>query len=243
LFRGQLQAAGEELVVLGEGVEARAWRDGVMTASRWWPAMPDLHEWNDFRRGAGLAPATALPQAQAPSLAEQGWRPVSAQGLGETFGQYRDYLALAATGLATAVLTALLVGNLALRFSVWQVDRDIAAQEQSLEKIITARDRALSGLAAIERELALRPPAGQVELMALVSGLMRGSWQLQEWKLLDADNLQVTAQMTNPDPRAIVTAWEASGRFTEVTAELGRQANGVVVKARVLPVKREAGKR
>ena len=150
---------------------------------------------------------------------------------------------LAATGLATAVLTALLVGNLALRFSVWQVDRDIAAQEQSLEKIITARDRALSGLAAIERELALRPPAGQVELMALVSGLMRGSWQLQEWKLLDADNLQVTAQMTNPDPRAIVTAWEASGRFTEVTAELGRQANGVVVKARVLPAKREAGKR
>ena len=79
--------------------------------------------------------------------------------------------------------------------------------------------------------------------MALVSGLMRGSWQLQEWKLLAADNLQVTAQMTNPDPRAIVTAWEASGRFTEVTAELGRQANGVVVKARVLPAKREAGKR
>ena len=124
--------------------------------------------------------------------------------------------------------------ELALRFSVWQVDRDIAAQEKSLEKIITARDRAVSGLAAIERELALRPPAGQVELMALVSGLMRGSWQLQEWKLLDADNLQVTAQMTNPDPRAIVAAWEASKRFTDVTAELGKQPNSVVVKAHVV---------
>ena len=38
LFRGQVQPGGEELVVLDEGVEARAWRDGVMVASRWWPA-------------------------------------------------------------------------------------------------------------------------------------------------------------------------------------------------------------
>lgn len=48
--------------------------------------------------------------------------------------------------------------------------------------------------------------------------------------------------MINPDPRAIVKAWEASGRFTEVTADLGRQPNVVVVKARILPAKRGGGK-
>ena len=243
LFRSQIHAAGEELVVLDEGVEARAWRDGVMVASRWWPALPDLLEWNDFRRGAGLSPATALPQAQEPALAEAGWRPVGSQGLGETFGRYRDYLAMGAAGLATAVLAALLIGNLALRFSIWQVDKDIGAQEQALEKIIDARERAMSGLKSIEDELSLRPPAGQIELMALASGLIRGAWQLQEWKLIDAEHLQVTAQMRNPDPRAIVTAWEASGRFTEVTAELAGRADGVVVKARILPAKREGSQR
>ena len=45
---------------------------------------------------------------------------------------------------------------------------------------------------------------------------------------------EVTVRMANPDPRAIVSAWEDSKRFAEVTAQLGRQADTVVVKARVL---------
>ena len=242
LFRGQPQLAGEELVVLDEGLEARAWQGGVLTASRWWPAMPDLPEWNDFRRGAGLAPAAALPEALPFPLSDRAWLLAGKEGLGETFGHYRSYLVAAVAGIACAVLAALVVGNLALRISILQVDREIAAREQALDKIITARELAQSGLQAIESELALRPPAGQVELMALVSSLMRGPWQLQEWKLVDARNLQLTAQMINPDPRAIVKAWEASGRFTEVTADLGRQPNVIVVKARILPPKRSGGK-
>lgn len=238
LFRGQPREQGEELVVLDEGLEARAWREGVMIASRWWPVMPELPEWNDFRRGAGLSPSTTLPEALPFPLAERAWSLTGKQGLGDTFGHYRRYLLATAAGLACTVLLALLVGNLALTMSIWQVDRDIASREQALEKIITARERAQAGLQAIEAELALRPPAGQVELMALVSGLMRGPWQLQEWKLTDAQNLQVTAQMINPNPSAIVKAWEASGRFTEVTADLSRQSNTVVVKARILPPKR-----
>ena len=46
--------------------------------------------------------------------------------------------------------------------------------------------------------------------------------------------LEVTARMANPGPRAIVSAWEDLKRFAEVTAQLGRQADTVVVKARVL---------
>ena len=87
---------------------------------------------------------------------------------------------------------------------------------------------------AIDERLALRPPAGQMELLALVSGLMRGSWQLIEWKMADAQTLEVTAKMVNADPSAIVSAWEASKRFAEVTAEIGKQPDTVVVKARIL---------
>jgi hypothetical protein len=243
LFRGQPMAAGEELVAHDEGLEARAWRNGVMVASRWWPAMPGLPEWNDFRRGAGLQPAAALPEAIPYPLSERAWALTGREGIGETFGQYRNYLVAAAAGAACLVLAALLAGNIALRFSIWQVDKDIAAREQGLEKIISARDSAQSGLQAIEAELALRPPAGQVELMALVGELMRGQWQLQEWKLTDADHLQLTARMSNPDPRTIVKAWEGSGRFAEVTADLAKQTNTVVVKARILPARRTGGGR
>jgi len=126
------------------------------------------------------------------------------------------------------------VACIALKVSIWQVDRDIHALEQSLDKIIVARERALAGQVDIEKTLGLRPPAGQVQLLSAVGKAMRGAWQLVEWKMPDADNLQLTASMANPDPSAIVTAWEASGQFTEVTAEMGAQRNQVVVKARVL---------
>lgn len=234
LYRGQPQLEGEEVVALDEGVEARAWRDGVMVASRWWPAAPDLPEWNEFRRGAGLPPAFALPVLSEHPLGDRPWAAPKAIGIGEAFGHYRDYLAMAAVGAGSAVLAALLVGVLALKVSNWQLDRDIAEKEQSLEKIIDARDSALRARAAIDARLSLRPPAGQIELMSLVSGLMRGNWQLVEWKLPDAETLEVTARMSNPDPSAIVTAWEASKRFGDVTAELGKQPDTVVVKAHVL---------
>ena len=70
---------------------------------------------------------------------------------------------------------------------------------------------------------------------------MRGSWQLLEWKQADSRTLEVTARMQNPDPRAIVSAWEASGRFADVTAELGKQPGSVVVKAHVLRKSAKSG--
>ena len=98
--------------------------------------------------------------------------------------------------------------------------------------------------AAIDARIAMRPPAGQVELLALVSGLISGNWQLLEWKVPDAQTLEMTARMANPDPRAIVSAWEGSGRFSAVTAEIGRQPDSVVVKARILraPLRKGTGK-
>ena len=243
LFRGQPRAEGEELVALDEGVEARAWRDGVMIASRWSPEAPDLPEWNEFRRGAGLAPASAMPVLASYPLVDHPWAAPKAIALGEAFGHYRDYLAMAVVGIGAAVMAALLVGVLALKVSNWQLDRDIAEREQALEKIIDARDRAQQGRAAIDARLSLRPPAGQVELLSLVSGLMRGNWQLVEWKMPDAQTLEVTAKMLNADPGAIVSAWEASKRFTEVTAEIGKQPETVMVKARILRAAPAGGSR
>lgn len=234
LLRGAPQEHGEALAAMADGCEGRVWRDGVMQVSRWWPAAPELHEWNEFRRGAGLSPAATVPELQALPLGERTWSAQRRVDFGDALGQYRNYLVAGAAGLAAAVFSALLVGAFALKASIWQVERDIADREKALEKIINARDAALQAQGAITQALALRPPAGQLELLSLMPRLFRGNWQLVEWKMPDAQTLEVTARMANPDPRAIVSAWEDSKRFAEVTAQLGRQADTVVVKARVL---------
>lgn len=243
LYRGQPQAEGQELVALDVGHEGRVWRDNVLVSSHWWPEVPPLQDWNEFRRGAGLHPADGLPEPIPYPLAERAWSGQRNPGMAESLGQYRQKALLAAIGIGAAVLSALLVAVLALKVSIWQVDRQIAAQEQALGKIIDARDRALQARAAIEAELALRPPAGQLELLALMGQLIPGQWQLLEWKMPDADTLQVTARMPNGDPRAIVTALENSKRFAEVTAEIGRQRDTVSIKARIVRAASGSGRR
>jgi hypothetical protein len=223
LFRGQPLADGQELVALDAGHEGRVWRDNVLVSSHWWPAVPPLQDWNEFRRGAGLQPADTMPEPMPYPLADRAWSAPRGQGMAESLGQYRQKAVLVAVGVGVAALSALLVGALALQVSIWQVDRQIASQEQTLGKIIDARDKALKARAAIDAELALRPPAGQVELMALMAELVPGQWQLQ-----------VTARMPSGDPRAIVAALENSKRFVEVTAEIGRQRDTVSIKAKVV---------
>lgn len=239
LYRGQPHPQGEELVAMAEGLEGRIWRDGVLYASRGWAETPDLHEWNEFRRGAGLPPAAVLPEPMPYPLAEHPWqsrRPGSS--VGEVLGQQRELLSMLVVGGVSAVLCALLVASLALKVSIWQVDRDIARREQALGGILDARDKAQADAAIARKLLAMRPPGGQLELLAAVSGLMRGAWQLTEWQMVDADHLEVKARMPGADPRAVVAAWEKSGRFTDVSAT-GRGPNEIVVKAKVLRTSRE----
>ncbi len=234
LYRGQPQREGEELLVMDAGCEGRVWRAGMLAATRWWPQPPVLADWNEFRRGAGVKPVEQVPEPLAYPLAERPWSAPQLRGFGEMVGQQRRLLLVLATGVAAAAVGAMLMACIALKVSIWQVDRDIQAREQSLDKIIIARDRALAGQSSIAKTLGLRPPAGQVQLLSTVSRVMRGQWQLMEWKMPDADNLELTAMMPSADPRAIVTAWEGSGQFTGVTAEMGSKPNQVVVKARVL---------
>ena len=56
----------------------------------------------------------------------------------------------------------------------------------------------------------------------------------------DPGTLELDIRMPNPDPRAIVQAWESSGHFTDVTAELGRKPDELTVKAKVLRVVKPA---
>ena len=95
--------------------------------------------------------------------------------------------------------------------------------------------------AAIEAQLACRPPAGQIQLLFEVDRLMGGGWRLQEWRMPDPARLELVANKNNPDARAIVSAWEGSGRFKDVTAEIGRTPGEIKVSATI--VRPPAGKK
>lgn len=234
LYRGSPGVDEQELVAMDRGYEGRVWQGGFLAAARWWPELPGLEDWNGFRRGVGLSPASIVPAPLAHALAEKPWTASQSRGFGAAVGEQRQILAALAVCIATAALFALLASVAALKFSIWQVEKQIRQRELALDKIIAARDKALADRAAIDAQLASRPPAGQTQLLAEVERLMGGTWQLQEWRMPDPNHLEMVAKKANPDARAIVSAWEASGRFTDATAEIGRQPDEVKVKATIV---------
>lgn len=235
LYRGQPLERGEQLLAMDRGFEGRAWRNRALVANEWWPAMPTLPEWNLFRRGAGLAPASAVPKVVASDLADAPWSAPRALGLAEIATRHGSTLAAAGVGLVVALLSLSLVAALALQVSLWQVEGEIAEQDEGLQRILAAREQAGRDADAIESFLAMRPPAGQVELLATVVDLLPASgWSLLEWRMPDPGTLEIDLSMPRSDPSALVQVWESSPRFEGVTVELGRRAGEVSIKARIV---------
>ena len=240
LYRGAPIAEGEQLLALDQGFEGRIWRDQLLVACHWWPEVPDPGEWGLFRRGAGLPPASSLPDVAAPVLADAPWSGPRTGGFGDVATRHKPLLLAAGLGLAIAVLMVPFAACLHLLIATAAIERQIASQDTSLQKILDARENAERDAAAVDKLLALRPPLPQIFLMSGIVSLMPGDWQLLEWRMPDPNTLEMDVRMTNPDPRAIVQAWEASGHFADVTAELGRKPDELTIKAKVLRVVRPA---
>jgi hypothetical protein len=235
LYRGAPRPHGEEAVAMDHGVEGRVWREHALVASAWWPGPPDLRTWNDFRRGAGLGTDPSVPAPVEAALAGGPWTAAPKVGLGEIASRYRTLLAAACLGIAVAVLGSMLASAVSLMVSIHLVDNEIAEQDEGVQRILLAREQAARDAAEIESLLELRPPAGQVELLAAMVGLLPpGGWQLLEWRMPDPANLQVDLRMAQPDPSALVQSWEASEQFEGVSVELGRTPDEVSIKARVV---------
>lgn len=230
---------GAELTALEEGFEGRVWRQRVLAASYWWPAAPELAEWNRFLRGAGLPAAERVPQAQRPPLRAQSWAGAMAGGWMDLARRQRGLALAAAAGLLALLFAAPIAGIVKLAWAGAQVRAQIAAQDQSLQAILNAREQAERDAARVEALLALRPPAGQLELLATAAGLLPPGARIMEWRMPNAQALEVVLRQNRPDPRALVEAWQRAGRFQDVGADLGRTPEEVTLRARILPATRE----
>ncbi len=243
LFRGAPLPNDEVLVAMDRGVEARVWRNYVLVSSEWWEDAPGLQEWNRFRRGTGLAPASEPGLVEQPVLAETPWIGKRARAVGDIALEYRKHLMAFAVGIAVAALAVPLAASVKLWAATHAVDREITNQDAGLKRILDARDAAGRDIDALNRLLALRPPAGQTRLMATVAGLVpEGAGEVLEWRMPDASTLEVSLRMANPNPATLARSWEASELFDTVNVELGPSPEEVRLKARIVRPSQAGGK-
>lgn len=233
LHRGDARDVAEELVAMDEGVEGRVWRDGLLTATRWWPQAPDLREWNAFRRGAGLAVADAVPVLQSPPLAATGWARERGRAAVD-LGRHRALARPVAIGLALLMLCVPLGASLRLLGERARLEKAIGVQEGLVREILAAREAAERDAQVIDELLQTRPPAGHIRLLATLVRVLPPSWQMLEWRMPDPSALEVTVRMANPDPRALVRLLEDTPVLDAVRVDLGARPDEFVLKATVV---------
>lgn len=241
LLRGVPLHEGVALLAMDEGVEGRVWSHDMLVASTWWPGAPSLAEWNLFLRGAGQPAQSRVANVQPAPLADQPWSRPQRRGLGETVLRHRTAWRAAVVAIAALLVAGPLASAARLHLQATQVERRIAGQGEGLQRILAAREAAERDAAAIDALLELRPPAAQIQLFATVLQVMPpGAWELLEWRMPDPSRLEVDIRVSNPDPQALVVAWERSGLFDDVSAELARASDEIGVRARIVDPTRPA---
>ena len=239
LYVGQAHEDGAELLALEEGTEGRLWRQARLIASRWWPAPPDVGQWQAFLRGAGSASSDeAPPPATRATIAGQRWNQATG-GSRLTLPGLDAHLPrlLLGLGVAATLMFSWQAGS-ALRagIDIWRAQHAARDLDEPLRRILAARDRADAAQAEILALLSLRQGQPQYRLLAEVARLMQGKdWQLKTWQQPVPDRIEATLVLDSPDPEALVAAWESSPLFSDVRTELSRQQNEIVVRATVVP--------
>lgn len=232
LYRGMPHVDAAQLVAMDEGVEGRVWREQAMIASQWWPSPPPLHEWNSLRRGAGLPADLAVPPPELAPLATVPWTRQRVEALNDLASRHRKSLLTVALGLVVALLAIPLASSLRLGAKTLLLQRVIDTESRALGSTLEARESAERDLARVKELLQLRPPQRQLRLLSTVIAATPGSgWKLLEWRMPDGNSLEVVVQMINPDPTGIVRGWEATGMFSNVSVDIGRNGNEVAIKA------------
>lgn len=231
LFRGKShEGTAVELLDIAGGFEGRAWRGGALIASEWWPQTPNDHEWGEFVRGAGFDMPQAV-RAEAAPLSEIAWGGggMSLQSLG---ARLQAPVAAAVIGLLALAFALPLGSVMRLKAQEAAIDSAVESLDQGLQAIMLARENAERDADQVSRLLALRPPGGITNAWAaMLDATPGGAWQLLEWRLLDPQTLEAVIRLERPDLERIVAAWEASGAFVDVTAELGRAPDEVTMRA------------
>ena len=219
------------------GFEARAWREGRLEASRWWPTRPDPKSWQEFLRGAGLDADAAVPDPEpAPLLA----RALDSAGNRVAFaGRMGARPEMVALTLATAAIAIVAWQGASAARVAWRAhsaERQIEQLSAGMTRILDARERADAARARIDAVLSLHAPASQTRLLGEVKRLTPGNWQIMTWSQPSPEILEVTLRAPGADVAAIVSGWESSPYLQEVTPATSSRQDEVILQAKLTPI-------
>ncbi len=225
-----------ELLALARGYEGRAWEQGRLTASRWWLTPPSESEWGTFLRGAGM-PAAGTAQAVDAPIGATPWAHRT-RSVGVAFDDAATWVRRGAVALGLLACVAIgFEAGAGLRgvTDVWATQRAQQQLDEPLQKILEARADAAGQADELQRLLALHPPRGQLQLLAEVQRIMPAQgWRIVLWNQPAIDRLEVTFAMDEIDATSLVSAWEASPMFTDVSSGIEEANKRFTLKARVV---------
>ncbi|TWT18642.1 hypothetical protein FQY83_14800 [Luteimonas marina] len=230
-----------QLLALASGCEGRVWKQGRLVASRWWAGIPAAAAWQAFMRSAGLPPA-GVPVPMDALIAPASWAGSGNRGgrlSGLSLSGIDAYLPRAAMVVAALALVvyAFQAGSIARNlFDAWSAERRAQDLDAPIKRILDAREAADANAAGVEGLLALRPGRPQLELMAEVARLIpQKGWEVRRWNQPTPDRLELTLHLPDANPEQLVSAWEASSLFHEVTTDIQPGGNTIVVRAAIRP--------
>lgn len=239
VYAGKPQSEAVELLQLADCVEARIWRAGKLTASRWWPETPTAPSWAEFLQGVGQTSHTGpVPVPVTSPLAHSPWNrkaspAVTLQGM--ALGQYLPRIAMAVS-VAFLLGVGAEVGRIVrYQTEAWQASSATTRLDAPLQRILDAREASDKARTDISNLLALRSPRAPISLIAELSRSMpKGKWKLKKWSQPTPDTIEVSIIAPGSNPEQLVSTLEASAMFKNVSTDLG-SANEVVIKATVRP--------
>lgn len=226
---------GVRLVRCSVGLEGEVWRDGRLTASRWWRAKPSPEDWRIFLRASQVDPDSA---SDVPPVADEPrWRdlPPKAVVSRETFGVLASPAKLgAAIALAFAAFAAFFASQFAV--AKFQSARLQAALETTLQANadqIQARVDAIDALESVRSLARAGKSWTALEALAAVGKVMpAGTATLTSFRMNGGEveiNLETNAPANGAE---LVAALEQAPVFNNVFVQIPNDSS-VVISARL----------
>jgi hypothetical protein len=225
---------GARLSAMLDGFEGQVWRQGALSSTRWWPAMPSPADWMIFLRTSGIDLSQlprALPAPTESELLELPWT-MDNQTVGGIWGLVQNDrgAAIAATVVAAPFLYLAAQAGV-LGIGTMRAEAAISGMSTANQSLRAERNAALVNLDAIEAYLALAPQKSQFELIAAAANLLRDKKiSVGEWTY-DNGNLEVMLQSDRPiEAPYYIELFEGDDHFSSVGGSLGNQERELRLK-------------
>lgn len=224
------EADAIELVQCRLGVEGRAWEQGVLTFSHWWPELPNSDVWINFQRASGAQPSPVTPEPLSLPPARSPW------------GRNAPLTATATLSWEKPAWLLLLLGFCSIMgWYGWQTYKavDVRAKlehqreqlEEKIDPILTARRDALRDFQAVSAIRSLYgEPSQLVQFDQIIASVPHPDrMQIVEWEY-SPGSLSFILSGKSLDPSALVRAFSKLTWGRGVNAKPTKRANEMRVR-------------